>query len=77
MGALETESIGDRSTGCRKLITAAVGKLEGRTGVGAGARYIPLIAYSDLFREGQRQRPTAQRSSAGISDTHIHLEVSP
>jgi hypothetical protein len=77
MGTLETESVGDCGTGCRKLITAAVGKLKSRTGVGAGARYIPLIAHSDLFREGQRDRPAAQRSGPGIGDTHIHLEVSP
>jgi hypothetical protein len=75
MSTLETEHVGERGAGCRELITAAVGELEGRARIGAGARHVPLIVHSDLLGKGQRYRPTAQCSGAGIGDTHVNLEV--
>ena len=74
MIALHAERVRGRLAGRRQLPAAAVGELEAGAGVGAGARRVPLRGNRDLLREVQRYRPAAQRSGAGIGDTHIHLE---
>ena len=76
MGALETESVAYSLARGRQLVGTAVGELETRARVGAGPGYVPLITHRNLFRKIQRNRPTAQCSSAAVGYAHVHLKVS-
>jgi hypothetical protein len=76
MGTLETESIAHGIARGRQLPAELVGELPRRAWsvVGRRACHVPLAGRSDGFREGQCDRPAAQRSGAGVGDAHIHLE---
>jgi hypothetical protein len=76
MGALKSKDIARRLTGSRELIGTAIGKLEGCTGIGAGARtHVPLVGDRHLLREGESHRPTGQCGGAGIGNAHVQLEL--
>ena len=75
MSTLHAEGIGRRLTRSRQLPAAAVGELEARARIGAGARaHVPLVGDRDLFREGEGHRPAGQRGGAGVGHTHVQLE---
>jgi hypothetical protein len=76
MITLETEDVYCRLTRGRQLPAVLVGELPRRTGGGTAgaARYIPLTARCNRFRESQRDGPGTQCSGPGVGDAHVYLE---
>jgi hypothetical protein len=76
MRTLEAEHVVGGGARSRELPAAAVGELEARARIGAGARaHVPLVGDRDLFREGESHRPAGQRGGAGVGDAHVQLEL--